>query len=233
MSTQEEIQQINQKPLIAVIGATMPNDPYVSSMGIYLGYALRESLDKHEGTVFTGGVDGVGADVYGGVVRFCFERGMKTSEVPDDKFFVLAPHGIVYGELGMERIFHYPIPRSYTLLASLVKENGLTEYRAGQEMGERRKILAEIADVGIMLNGSGGTTDEALQILNHGKRIIVCPYSGGATRALMDLKNDNLTRVQRRTRVKRQVLERIDPELIVVADNADEAITALYDVSVV
>ena len=70
-----------EKPLISVIGATFPTRPYDDIMGFNLGMQLRDRLETNHGTVFTGGVDGVGIHTYLGIVNY-----VKTHDYIDDKF---------------------------------------------------------------------------------------------------------------------------------------------------
>ena len=52
------------RPLIAVIGAAKPGPDYTRKKGVAIGYKLREFLGgDRDGTIFTGGVEGVGVDV--------------------------------------------------------------------------------------------------------------------------------------------------------------------------
>src|SRR3989344_4806210 len=81
----EEIRTKHEKPIIGIIGATSPLRDYTKEMGIELGYKLRGFLEGKQGSLFTGGVPGVGADVYEGISKYCEENNL------EDRFFVLVP----------------------------------------------------------------------------------------------------------------------------------------------
>lgn len=181
----EKIRKDREQPRIAVIGSTIPNRTYSKFMGVDMGYTLRSFLEGRKGTLFTGGVGGVGVDVYQGIVSWC-----KRFEKKDDRFFVLIPKTVYLTE-PVEGFFLYSAPRTYHIIAGIAGLS-LEQTTAGDGMGERRKYLAHTADVAVMLNGSFGTLDEALSIIRLGKPVITWPESGGAAKDLVLLKDGRL-----------------------------------------
>jgi predicted Rossmann-fold nucleotide-binding protein len=177
-----------ERPLIAVIGASNPGKEYVAEQGILVGKLLREYVDK-KGTVFTGGVDGVGVDVYTGVMKYCVQRNTLS-----DKFFVLIPH---YFLLQLRKDteptpFAYTPPVAYEALGRLTTRGHLDIIRAGNDMDQRRIELAKLADFVVVVNGSMGTLDEAT-LASHTKKIITLPETGGIAKLIAALKNNKLS----------------------------------------
>ena len=151
-----------RSPIIGVIGATFPTMPYKKHMGMKVGYVLRSYVEREEGSIFTGGVEGVGVDVYTGVTRFCIDEGIRRGELLEDGFFVLIPENIEVGSKETYRTMKYNPPDSYEALAQLSRRRELDIVRAGANMNERREKVAEVADVIITVNGGMGTLDEAV-----------------------------------------------------------------------
>jgi len=167
------------RPLIAVIGAAKPGPDYTRKKGVAIGYKLREFLGgDRDGTIFTGGVEGVGVDVYEGVLTYCVDIVRKRPGLlPYDRFFVLVPED-------------FGVPDFYTRLAALSKTGKLDVIRAGEDMAERRRNLAQEADIVIAVNGHGGSFDEAFIALESGKPLIALSDAGGVSLALSEIKNE-------------------------------------------
>src|SRR3989338_3121734 len=139
-------------PIIGVIGAASPTRPYTQETGIKLGYVLREYLASHPGTLFTGGVQGVGVDVYIGVTKYCIAEGIRTGKIPNDNFFVLIPKYEASQHFLQRQTALYEPPGEYTALGRLSKRGTLWSAYAGNDMTERRDYVAAIADVLIVAN---------------------------------------------------------------------------------
>jgi len=164
----KRIEAIKQKypgVRIGVIGAVAPTRMYRSILGEQLGKILREHV-SNKGFVFTGGVSGVGVDVYRGVVE--------GSNGKDDRFFVLLPEGMSAG-----RDYRKISPAKKVCTANL-----------GEGMLERRMGMGRVSSLLIVLNGSNGTLHEAVSALQNGKKIIALDY-GGAGSLLYDAKIKN------------------------------------------
>lgn len=155
-----------QKPLIVAIGASWPTIGYKPAVAMRVGYELRGMIESFGGSLFTGGVEGVGVDFYRGVINYCKEK-----ELKEDRFFV------VYPEIGMRP------PMRYDNYAAEIGGN-LAIVKGGKDMMERRQRLAETADFGVVLNGSHGTLDEAVQIIKAGKTLFALNSTGGVARLL-------------------------------------------------
>jgi hypothetical protein len=205
--THEMMQDLRNQfgyPLIGVIGATSPDTDYSADISYIAGYLLAAIANKYKGAVFTGGVDGVGVDVYMGATSYYAE----TKETP--RFFTLIPHHymvMVGNNYGKPEAFinkkkkryipkPYVLPFQYKNLEDFLKlrvgatdENfNLIEVRAGNDMGERRMFLAKAADVMIVINGGAGTLDEAIMAAEHNAPLIVVAGSGGTADDLVNLK---------------------------------------------
>ena len=141
---------------IGIIGATAPTREYAHEIGIELGKKLRAYL-ANQGYVFTGGVPGVGEDVYQGIVS--------ESKGGDDRFFVLLPEGM-------------SALRDYTDHSPAGKVRTVT---FGQDMYDRRIGMGKVSDVLIVLNGRGGTLHEAAAALENGKKVIALDYGGAGS----------------------------------------------------
>ncbi|MDO8508806.1 MAG: hypothetical protein Q7S27_03930 [Nanoarchaeota archaeon] len=165
----ENIIKKYERPLIGIIGAANPLPDYDSDDGYRLGYELREAVNN-KGTLFTGGVPGIGVDVYSGIVDYSVEKGL------DDKFFILFP------EMEMEP------SEDYFTLANKTKNGSLRVEKIGKDMGERRSYIAAVADLVVLINGSTGTLDETLKSLYLGKQILCLQNSGGAARVISRFK---------------------------------------------
>jgi len=195
--TLEEITKKYERPLIGIIGANSPLPNYDSDDAYRLGYELRRIASK-QGTLFTGGVSGVGVDVYNGIVDYCNEEGI------EDKFFVLFPEGNIK-----------PSPE-YFDLAKSIKNGVLKVERAGRDFEERRSYIGALADVLILMNGSSGTADEALKGLFLRKPVVCLQNSGGAAEAISKLKRGEI-----------EIPLKIDKGLIVNCDSVSDVVNYL------
>lgn len=92
----ENMPFIPETPKIVVVGATAPTISYERADGIDVGYAIRKFLEGRKGSVFTGGVDGIGSDVYAGVLKYCIAEQTRTGKPVDDRFFVVIPDTVEY-----------------------------------------------------------------------------------------------------------------------------------------
>lgn len=161
----EEITKKYESPIIGIIGATSPLPDYDSDDTYRLGYELRDVVNK-KGSLFTGGVSGVGTDVYRGIVDYCIEHGV------DDKFFVLFPN------------MDFEPPKEYFRLAEKTKNGILRVERVGVDMEERRSYVGAVADLLVLVNGASGTIDEVLKGLYLGKPVVCLQNSGGAAEVI-------------------------------------------------
>ena len=155
-----------QNPNIAIIGAAAPDLDYNSVLGIKTGFFLRRLVENKPGRLFSGGVSGIGLDAYKGAIYYCMER-----KLVDDKFFLVFPD------------LPYKPPQEYFEYAAKIGKP-LEIVSGGKDMLERRTKLAEVADLAVVLNGSLGTLDEALQLINRRKTIFCLNSSGGAAKYL-------------------------------------------------
>ena len=169
----EEIIRRYEHPIIGIIGATSPLPGYDDDDAYRLGYELREVLGDR-GSLFTGGVYGVGLDVYRGIVDYCVENGA------EDKFFVLFPD------------MEFEPPEEYFRLAEKTKNGVLRVERVGEDMEERRSYLGAVADLLVLVNGSTGTIDEALKGLVLGKPVVCLQNSGGAAEVFSKIKRGEI-----------------------------------------
>ena len=197
----EEITAKYERPIIGIIGATSPLPGYDSDEAYRLGYELREVVDK-QGSLFTGGVPGVGLDVYRGIADHCAEKGV------EDKFFILLPN------------IEIEPPEEYFRLAEKTKNKALKIERAGQNMEERRSYVGAVADVLVLVNGSKGTLDETLKGLIQRKPIICLQNSGGAAEVISKLKRGEI-----------DIPLNVDRELIRPFDSISEIINYLSNES--
>ncbi len=191
-----QIRKSMDLPIVGVIGATNPDVDYSRTQGIEVGYALREYFDNKKGTIFTGGVDGVGVDVYTGVVKYCINAQFNDGKLRDDKFFLLVPKfemmHFVDEESERPKIVPYIPPQAYFALSSLIGLNVLNKIVVGNDMAERRKYVGDVADALIVVNGGFGTLDEAYQALSSGNKVITLPQTGGAANVLGLVKRDKI-----------------------------------------
>ena len=183
-----------QKPIIGVIGATSPTGGYNDQIGIDIGYALRKYIHKISGNLFTGGVEGVGIDVYTGVMKFCRDQSITEGMIQDDRFFVLVPEKIVdYDfESQVKIMFDYVCPSTYTVLGKLSRKGNLTSEIAGLTLAERRKYVGQVADLLVVLNGGYGTLDEAQIALRNNIPVVALTPTAGAAKILSDFKTGKL-----------------------------------------
>ncbi len=209
-----EIRHDKETPLIGVIGATNPSADYTKILGRKVGYALREFIDDKHGTIFTGGVKGVGVDVYSGVVRFCYKK----EGDPQHRFFVLVPEKV-------NKKSYHP-PTNYDVLGCLSPEGKLNVVRSGQSMVERRSHLAATADALVVINGGNGTLEEAMLSANYEIPIIVMNNSGGAAKILSSYKENRRTITSENSRIN---LRLIDPDNIHPCDSIEILKSTLED----
>jgi predicted Rossmann-fold nucleotide-binding protein len=185
----ETIRQETQAPRIAIIGATQPTEEYYPKQGHNVGYWLRQYIEDKKGTLFTGGVEGVGVDIYTGIIKYHLNYLLKTKKLPEERFFVLVPTNTRFRNGDNSFSLPYQIPQSYRCLPSLFNQD-LKVIRAGDNMAERREYLSNVADAVVVLNGSGGTLEEAFFSLKQGKKVLPIPITGGAALDLVKIKND-------------------------------------------
>ncbi len=180
-----KIKDSKESPLIAVIGASNPKENYEKKMGIEVGYYLKEFFRSKGGYIFTGGVDGVGVDVYTGVMKYCID---KTNNSINDNFFILIPHYFEISDSNHNFLIQetYEPPSAYESLGMLSKKGQLDKIIIGIDMEERRKYLAMIADIIVVVNGGHGTIHEAVEGLKNNKPVINLFNTGGATKILKD-----------------------------------------------
>lgn len=230
----ENIRKEQESPLIGVIGSTAPNCVYEQMDGIRIGTLLRKFIRDHKGTLFTGGVDGVGVDVYTGIIKFCYEEGMKKRVMLDDKFFVIVPEHEDFfqwtgepGFHGEEHIAHI-IPATYHALGALSKKGTVNVIRAGEDMATRRQYIGLVADVLVAVNGSRGTLDEAYQCLKASHPVITLPSSGGTAAFLERMKTKQLENNELAYLAKQRMsVDDFNTDLIYVAKSIDELPTLL------
>ncbi len=182
------------RPIIGIIGATAPTPPYKKEIGREVGYKLREYLASHSGTLFTGGVDGVGVDVYTGVLRYCIYEATQQGTFPDDHFFVLIPKYCQEPKGFLARSpKQYSLPNTYHALSSLTRRGEIHHFYAGENMAQRRDYVSAIADVLVVINGGGGTFNEAIHALHYNKPLLALSSSGGAAHLLEVIKTTEST----------------------------------------
>ncbi len=183
---------MNKEMKIAIIGSTQPGYPYESSYGFNVGYLLTTTLP--EAKVFTGGVNGVGLDVFLGCVA--------ASKTPN--YTVMIPNGVLRRNDSWDKMLDtedekfilepYDLPESYTTVSKITK-TPINIVRAGEHMGERRRALVEACDTFIVMHGSNGTLDEALGAIESGKRVVVIENTGGAAFLLAQKKNNTMWKI--------------------------------------
>lgn len=188
-----------EKPVIAVLGATSPNEDYIPLMGWRIGRLLRDEVMN--GSICTGGVEGVGLDVYCGFVDTC----LQTSDKPNDRFFVAIPtHTLEMPSLMDDdirspyckpQLVPYSAPKGYQIAAKLLHQE-LKVLRVGADMAERRKKLAEMANIAIAINGGMGTLEEIVLAASLGARVFIDGNSGGACRIIAKMKHENLSDIR-------------------------------------
>ncbi|VVB79861.1 putative lysine decarboxylase [uncultured archaeon] len=224
MITPEEIRKIHPSPIVAVIGATLPQRPYKREMGAEVGYHLRKYLEKTKGTIMTGGVYGIGVDSYLGIVKFCRER-----KLSDDRFFTAIPETDLVEEDDCLWEVEYQLPEPYNELARYMSKSEVTSYRVGKTMEERRTGLAEIADAFVMVNGGQGTLDEALLGLTKGKKVIILEESGGVAANLKYIVESAVSPITgiSNVSIRGNDYNNIDPRNIFMVQNAQETVRTL------
>ncbi len=161
----EEPTKRYESPLIAVIGSEIEAPSQESHDCFMLGYGLRRVIENG-GSICTGGTKGVGVETYKGILS----AGRPT------KFRVIVP------------------PRC----------NPSQEYfRAANKKGEKLEVqeyeddegkprISSLADLLITINGSFGTSDEAIFALALGKQVVCLEHSGGTADRLISFKKRNL-----------------------------------------
>lgn len=182
------IRQRRRSPIVGIIGATSPDaEEYSPLMSILAAQQVHDFCEKHNGSVFTGGVGGVGIDAYTGIA-------MKLRGNPngDDRFFVLIPsqcqvHFQQHGRV-ISRLVDYRHPFAYDHLATFIGSKKLDVAVAGRDMEERRRYVAEVADILVLINGSGGTLHESLCGLAKERPVLAISGTGGVADKLIRVK---------------------------------------------
>jgi len=168
---------------IGVIGAASPTKEYTAEFGEELGRQLQ-SYAGNSGFVFTGGVSGVGVDVAKGFFQ--------SSAGPGERFFVLLPEGV-----GADRDYRVVSGRDVEVVGF------------GTSMKQRRIGMGKVGDILIVVNGRGGTLDEAITCLKEGKKLIVFDCGGASTLLYYARKNNALYPALEQQGVTRELLGNI------------------------
>ena len=191
-SITEHIKTHYDHPIIGVIGSTLPRHPYQKAMGERAGFLLRQYI-ADRGTLFTGGVEGVGVDVHRGLAQYCLEH---EGAIPPEKFFVLVPtHTISPKESYQPQ--PYTIPNEYLATHTSLSMLPLSIEHAGAHMGERRHYVGQVADLLVCLNGGRGTVDEAITGLSNNVPVIALPATGGAAQTLLAFRHPHYGDIHR------------------------------------
>lgn len=147
-----------EPPRIGVIGGS-----YVSESNARLcrriGGSLRDFIGRR-GWLFSGGVSGAGFEVYRGIADYSSQHRVS------DRFFTLLPRG--------------DEPYEYTDLARKLLKKEVTNEACGSSMEQRRRAMSMVGNVLIVVEGGGGTEDEALNAVENGTPLISFYKSGGA-----------------------------------------------------
>jgi predicted Rossmann-fold nucleotide-binding protein len=158
---------------IVVIGAQVPDYSYDSSMGIRVGNIIAKMMKKGD-VLITGGVEGVGLDVFTGFgltpSKGTFECIIpkQTQSIGKNKEVINTP---------------YHLPEAYQIVSKLTKKT-IQVISAGNNMAERREFLAKSVDIAIVMNGGIGTLHEAVMLLQNGIPVIAIPRTGGIAELL-------------------------------------------------
>ncbi len=236
MNLQDELLRMNKEaPYIGILGATQP-EKYSRKQGIAVGSALRAYLEEAKGTLFTGGVDGVGVDVYTGISQFCVDAAVRTGTMPSDRFFVLIPNyysksrkGNVFGCSESDSPVPFRVPVAYDALSFLIKRRSVDNVFAGDDLEERRRLVGEVGNVFIVVNGSFGTLDEVQHALRLSKPVITLASTGNAASYLAEIRSG-----QRNSEAFASEginFKGLDLEKISVAKNTEEMIEHLKMIS--
>ncbi|GEM_PF-3434817 len=223
----ERIRKEHPLPLIGVIGATNPTTQYKKEVGVSVGWILRDFIEISNGSIFTGGVNGVGIDVFAGITKWCIETGLKKGSLPPSKFFVLVPQfdesELEYFATSPHVLPKYVPPTTYNVLGVINSEGNLNVVYAGNSMQERREYVGIVPDYVVAINGGFGTLDEAFCSLKANKPVIVMPETGGAARTLIDIKNQLLPDKYKLEFIKHKInFDTIDTKLIMPVRNSTE-----------
>lgn len=213
-------------PYIAFIGATCPGEDYDAGLTMLTASLLRKDIKN--GTIFTGGVGGVGLDVQLGIVMRCMMEKEKTGTEQQDKFFILIPtkHFVSFEQSGevISSLEPYEPPKGYNTLAKAVGRKEVFAVRAGTDMEQRRNLLAEVADVCIVCNGGYGTLHEAILALNAGARVIALRGTGGAAEKIAIANTHGDWTFQVVKCFEKEAFTLPDPSLALVAETPAEAV---------
>lgn len=234
-----KIRENKEQPLIAIIGATVPTREYERRFGVEVGFLLRQHIESRRGTLFTGGVSGVGVDVYAGIMQYCVDELRKqqiNKKMPDDRFFVLVPGNdcITFRkDLNLKEPEYesvpFEVPEAYHALGLISERRKLDVVAAGNDLGERRAYLSQVADILIAVNGGMGTLDEALNAIENGKSVIALSYSGGAASMLHSIKDPSKVKKFKPKDIVSisRIRQDVNPNLIYVASDTQEMIQHL------
>jgi len=232
----KEVRNKFAHPIIGAIGATSPSREYSSEIGEQVGMVLRSFIESHKGSIFTGGVYGVGVDVYTGVMKYCVVQAIKTGKFPEDLFFVLVPSfapstegpAFFIEKSNQPQLVPYIPPGEYDVLSRFSPQGELRIVRAGKTMDDRRKYVAQIADKLVMVNGGFGTLDEALNGIENGTEVISLINSGGSATILGEMKLNRLSD-ENKLRLKQQRMLRSSSQLSLVhcVDSVEDIVNYL------
>jgi predicted Rossmann-fold nucleotide-binding protein len=148
-----------ESPRVGVIGSGEYENLQNAKLSRLVGQTLRKFIGN-EGWLFTGGVGGVGYDVYRGILDYSKKKRL------DDRFFALIPKSYLAEE--------------YDELSAKTLGRHVRVEVFGYDWEHRRKGMSLVGDALIMIEGGGGTDDEARHSLRNQTPLITFPESGGA-----------------------------------------------------
>jgi HAD superfamily hydrolase (TIGR01484 family) len=152
---------------VGVIGAIHPTVDYQKEQGEVVGARLADVVRSMNGWIFTGGVGGVGVDVF---------RGLAAQKDTREKFLVILPEGT-------------NVNSGYEEVAGVGQE--IQRQTIGVSMSGRRMGIALAANVLVVINGGAGTLDEAIVGLKNGRPVVALPY-GGAGKELYNMRQTGI-----------------------------------------
>lgn len=194
-------------PAVGILGAQYPEYPYICKMGVEVGYLLRKYLPE-SGVLFTGGVQGVGEDVYGGIINYCIEYGLE-----EDRFFVLVPKGDRPSE------GYYKQTKRFSHKLEIIHQ--------GETDIQRQEKMAEQGEVFIVVNGGYGTLNECVHAINRRRKIIVLPFTGGIAKEMAYAKIHGINSLKQKLSELDHHSDVIDSSMIEIANSIEDIIKHL------
>lgn len=192
----EQVKSKHKAPIVGIIGSVelQYESEHIEACARAVGYSTRWL--NPEVDIFADGDLGVGLSAYSGVVEACLDNRGKDGFDSSDHFFVLVPKDILIVE-DQVVLKPYKPPQEYASIGQMLNKEVEVHIT---NRDDHYKVMAELADILVIIGGAGNTLLVALEMLTKNKPIIPFKLTGGAANMLSrtnEAYSDNLEKISK------------------------------------